>query len=395
MTDRSSLQARILGARASRLGLGDSLENINTTTLDDGCLCYVTAAAYHFELHRTSVAAPNGTTIIAPIVGPGRWIAQTGGGAQGAQGAAGGAGAQGSQGAQGATGSGAQGSQGGAGAAGAQGSQGAGSSYGLEAVYYIDQNFLGTSTGAIGAPFKTGQAAIDAAVLAGVTSVSFLFAPGTFSDPIAIAGAIRYDFGATQGGVDHLVSLSGGITWTVSDDASISFSGMTIQSMVFADDLAAGTGSARCGLVSCYLGGQTNGNPASAPFSHTINLTLDGLPFQTTPATNLVQYIDTQIDGGVSVSGIITAQNTVFTPGSLIASAGLLCNACYFGGGATYNVGAVSEFLNTHFGTGGGNLTLAASTNGTVYMDPTSHWYWTNLSGHVLTGSGAAIVVFS
>lgn len=142
MSDRSSVQSRILGAVQTQLGLGDSLENVNTFTLDDGALCYVTSAHVHFELHRDSVASPNGTTIVAPIAGPGRWVIATGGGgaqgAQGSQGAQGAAGPgpqgfqgltgaqgfQGSQGSQGATGAGSQGAQGGAGAQGSQGSQG-------------------------------------------------------------------------------------------------------------------------------------------------------------------------------------------------------------------------------------------------------------------------------
>lgn len=120
MSDRSSVPSRILGACATRLGLGDSLENVNTTTLDDGAFCYVTAAHLHFELHKDSTASPDGVTIIAPIAGPGRWVEATGGaGSQGAQGS------QGARGAQGSTGTGAQGAAGAAGSQGSQGSQGA------------------------------------------------------------------------------------------------------------------------------------------------------------------------------------------------------------------------------------------------------------------------------
>lgn len=114
MSDRSSVASRILGACATPLGLGDSLENVNTFTLDDGALCYVTSSHVHFELHRDSTAVPNGTTIIAPIAGPGRWVEATGGtGVQGAQGF---------QGSQGATGVGSQGAQGSQGSQGNQGS---------------------------------------------------------------------------------------------------------------------------------------------------------------------------------------------------------------------------------------------------------------------------------
>lgn len=111
MSDRSSVPNRILGAVGTRLGLSDSLENINTTTLDDGAFCYVTSAHLHFELHRDSTASPDGVTIIAPIAGPGRWVEATGvPGAQGSQGFQGATGLQGAQGSQGSQGS--QGPQG-------------------------------------------------------------------------------------------------------------------------------------------------------------------------------------------------------------------------------------------------------------------------------------------
>jgi hypothetical protein len=44
MSDRSSVPNRILGAVETLLGDGASLENLNTTTLDDGAFCYVTEA---------------------------------------------------------------------------------------------------------------------------------------------------------------------------------------------------------------------------------------------------------------------------------------------------------------------------------------------------------------
>ncbi len=112
MTNRSSVASRILGAVETLLGGGESLENINTTTLDDGCFCFVIAEEKHYELHRTDTASPNPPLVIKPIAGPGRWVPAAGGatGAQGAQGAQGSTGAQGAQGAIGAQGS--QGAQG-------------------------------------------------------------------------------------------------------------------------------------------------------------------------------------------------------------------------------------------------------------------------------------------
>jgi hypothetical protein len=67
-----------MGSRATLLGAQDSLESINTFTLDDGALCYVTAVRERFGLQRTSTASPDGTTVIAPTAGPGRWILEGG-----------------------------------------------------------------------------------------------------------------------------------------------------------------------------------------------------------------------------------------------------------------------------------------------------------------------------
>lgn len=138
MTARSSVASRNIGSVGTLLGAGNSLENVNTTLLDDGCFCYVIAQHEHYELHRDDTDSPSPPNIIAPIAGPGRCGPATGGtiGAQGFQGAPGAQGAQGTQGAgfqgaQGATGTqgaqGAQGTQGfqGSGSQGAQGSTGA------------------------------------------------------------------------------------------------------------------------------------------------------------------------------------------------------------------------------------------------------------------------------
>jgi hypothetical protein len=80
MTAQSSLASRLLGSVATLLGPEDSLENIITDVLDDGCLCYVTAEHKHYELHRDSSAAPSPPAIIEPIAGPGRWVPLAGGG---------------------------------------------------------------------------------------------------------------------------------------------------------------------------------------------------------------------------------------------------------------------------------------------------------------------------
>lgn len=81
MTDRSAVSLRVIGHRATLSGAAkDSLAGVNTWKLDDGCRCYVTGVHAEFQFRRDSVAAPNGTTIIAPSSGPGRWIKNEGGG---------------------------------------------------------------------------------------------------------------------------------------------------------------------------------------------------------------------------------------------------------------------------------------------------------------------------
>ena len=81
MGDESSVALRILGARATLLGAdGDALENVITFDLPDGSLCWVTAAEAPYRLYKTSTLAANGTTIIAPSAGPGRWIRDAGAG---------------------------------------------------------------------------------------------------------------------------------------------------------------------------------------------------------------------------------------------------------------------------------------------------------------------------
>jgi hypothetical protein len=77
MTDRlASVDTRLLGPRASVLGFddGDSLQNIITNELPNGSLCYVIQNQSLYVLHKDSTDAPNGTKIVQPLAGPGRWV---------------------------------------------------------------------------------------------------------------------------------------------------------------------------------------------------------------------------------------------------------------------------------------------------------------------------------
>ena len=71
---------RLLAPRAALLGTGngDSLQNVNTTELPNGALCWVNANATLYRLDRTSVAASAPDAIIVPASGPGRWFALSG-----------------------------------------------------------------------------------------------------------------------------------------------------------------------------------------------------------------------------------------------------------------------------------------------------------------------------
>lgn len=55
---------------------GNALENINTHVLGDGALCYVESGAGQglWQLQKASTDTPDGTTIVAPTAGPGRWF---------------------------------------------------------------------------------------------------------------------------------------------------------------------------------------------------------------------------------------------------------------------------------------------------------------------------------
>ncbi len=55
---------------------GDSLENVNTNVLGDGAICYVESGPGQgeWQLQKASTDTPDGTTIVAPTAGPGRWF---------------------------------------------------------------------------------------------------------------------------------------------------------------------------------------------------------------------------------------------------------------------------------------------------------------------------------
>lgn len=74
------------GVAASAAEALDSLDGIDTTALDSGASGWVKTgpnANTLYQLDKTSTATPNGTSVIAPLSGPGRWLEFSGGGASG------------------------------------------------------------------------------------------------------------------------------------------------------------------------------------------------------------------------------------------------------------------------------------------------------------------------
>jgi len=82
---------------------GASVAGINTLGLANGALTYCAENQGCYQLDLDSVAVPDGSTVIAPAAGPGRWFLKIAGpiGPQGPQGTTGAQGVQGTTGAQG------------------------------------------------------------------------------------------------------------------------------------------------------------------------------------------------------------------------------------------------------------------------------------------------------
>jgi hypothetical protein len=74
---------RITGPCATALGGGDSLHAQNTRLLVDGTIAQVNDVGRQYYLDLDSTAAPSGTLIIQPALGPGRWFQQAGTGGGG------------------------------------------------------------------------------------------------------------------------------------------------------------------------------------------------------------------------------------------------------------------------------------------------------------------------
>ena len=77
MVDRlAPPEFRVLAPRAVLLGAGNpaALQNVNTTELPNGSLCWVQDQFGLYALNKTSVAPPSGTSVVQPASGPGRWV---------------------------------------------------------------------------------------------------------------------------------------------------------------------------------------------------------------------------------------------------------------------------------------------------------------------------------
>lgn len=70
---------RHIGSRSKLLGTDDarSLQNVNTTLLDDGCLCWVSEIEALYMLDKSLTPAdvtPIGVSVVEPGAGPGLWF---------------------------------------------------------------------------------------------------------------------------------------------------------------------------------------------------------------------------------------------------------------------------------------------------------------------------------
>lgn len=77
MPDRNAaVGLRVLAPRATLLGSGDSdsLQNVNTTPLPDGSLCWVGDQTAFYVLHKDGTDTPISPIVVAPAAGPGRWF---------------------------------------------------------------------------------------------------------------------------------------------------------------------------------------------------------------------------------------------------------------------------------------------------------------------------------
>lgn len=95
-----------LSPRSTRVGSPDaSVAGINTTTVADGAFVYCRENAETYRLDKQdNTTPPDGTNVIEPLSGPGRWKLILAVGPQGPQGVPGAAGAPGPPGPQGLTG---------------------------------------------------------------------------------------------------------------------------------------------------------------------------------------------------------------------------------------------------------------------------------------------------
>ena len=66
----------ILSPRLTKAGdPASSVVGLNTTPLADGAIAYCLETQFPYRLDKQSSAAPDGTLVLAPLTGPGRWLA--------------------------------------------------------------------------------------------------------------------------------------------------------------------------------------------------------------------------------------------------------------------------------------------------------------------------------
>ncbi len=186
--------------RLTRAGSpSSSVVGINTTPLADGAVVYCVENTVTYRLNKVSVAAPDGSMVLAPLAGPGRWVAmpstpqtaQTG-------------------------------------------------------FFWLSASTLvapADQDGSPEKPFSTLQAAIDATVLAGGFVVRAYFVDGTF------VGVLPENVGLTGIGFPG-PSSSVALTF---HSASVQLVDVAVSSII--EDAASATGSVELSYSSYFVGG--------------------------------------------------------------------------------------------------------------------------------------------
>ncbi len=289
MTDRSSVALRTLGSRQTLLGAQNSLQSVNTWTLDDGARCYVTATHAEWQLHKDSTAAPDGSTIIAPASGPGRWIVD---------------------------------------------SLAEGSVRAFVGNYYVDPDFSGIQTGSQSNPFTTIAAAFAFGSASGVTNGTIVLAPRNIVENVTFPTVGSWDLvGVVSPGGAAATVITGNVNLSVTAAASRTLRDIQIIGNVTGNSSG---GLQRLAFESVVVSGTTTLTISGAG---SVRLgTLGGIPVQSAGSNGSYTFFI----GAVSVQGIVYSYTAAFQD-TLACSGICVFSNTSFGGAITTTAHVASD----------------------------------------------------